>query len=112
MRSMSLLRSLGDKRHSNYKHLAPLALKTLQTHWKHRLRFMSALHLNLKKGDIMTKLVFNIAVLVMITIGLTPAPTQRASLAAPAPASANLTCDFQSCMTKCVKLGYLGGTCG
>jgi len=60
----------------------------------------------------MMKLVFNVAVLVMITIGQTPAPTQRASLAAPAPAPASVACDLQSCMTKCVNLGYLGGTCG
>ena len=58
------------------------------------------------------KLVFSVVVLVMITIGLTPLPVKRTSLAAPAPASANLACDLQSCMTKCVKLGYLGGTCG
>ena len=32
---MPLLWSLGDKRRPNYKHLAPLALKTLQTHRKH-----------------------------------------------------------------------------
>ena len=58
------------------------------------------------------KLVFNVVVLVVITIGLAPAPTQRASFAASAPASTNLACDPQSCYTKCVKLGYLGGTCG
>jgi|RhiMethySRZTD1v2_1073278.scaffolds.fasta_scaffold61708_3 hypothetical protein len=66
----------------------------------------------LKKGDLMMKLVFNVVVLVMITIGLTPLPAKTTSLAAPAPASATVACDLQSCMTKCVKLGYLGGTCG
>jgi hypothetical protein len=66
----------------------------------------------LKKGDLMMKLVFKVAMLVMITIGLTPLQTKTTSLAAPAPASAAVACDLQSCMTKCVKLGYLGGTCG
>jgi hypothetical protein len=66
----------------------------------------------LKKGDLTMKLVFNVVVLVIITIGLTPLPTKTTSLAAPAPASAAVACDLQSCMTKCVKLGYLGGTCG
>jgi hypothetical protein len=70
------------------------------------------LNLQLKKGDLMMKLVFNVALLVLITIGLTPLPAKTTSLAAPAPASAAVACDFQSCMTKCVKLGYLGGTCG
>jgi len=55
----------------------------------------------------MMKLVFNVMVLVMITIGLTPASAKRTSLASSASA-----CDLQSCYTKCVKLGYLGGTCG
>ena len=34
---MSLLRSLEDKCHPSYKHFAPLALTTVQHHWKHRL---------------------------------------------------------------------------
>jgi hypothetical protein len=55
----------------------------------------------------MMKLVFKIVVLVMITIGLTQASAKRTSLAASPSA-----CDLQSCYTKCVKLGYLGGTCG
>jgi hypothetical protein len=70
------------------------------------------LNLNLNKGDFMVKHVFTVVVLVMITIGLTPATAQRKSLAASAQAPASLACDLQSCYTKCVKLGYLGGTCG
>jgi hypothetical protein len=60
----------------------------------------------------MIKLAFNVVVLAMITIGLTPLPAKTTSLAAPVQASAPVVCDLQSCMTKCVKLGYLGGTCG
>jgi hypothetical protein len=55
----------------------------------------------------MKKLVFNVALLALITIGLTPASANRTSLAA-----SGSSCDFQSCNAKCVKLGYLGGTCG
>ena len=42
---ISLLRSLGDKRRPNYKHLAPLALMTLHTHRKHWLGITHTLHI-------------------------------------------------------------------
>jgi len=59
------------------------------------------------------RLVFKVVVLVvMIFIGLTLSPANRRFLAGSAMASADGTCDLQSCMTKCVKLGYLGGSCG
>jgi hypothetical protein len=58
------------------------------------------------------KLVFNVVVLVVLVIGLTPSPGKIAPLAASAPGSATQACDFQSCYSKCVKQGYLGGTCG
>jgi hypothetical protein len=60
----------------------------------------------LKKGAVTMRLVFNVLVLVTLVIGLTPATAKRTTLAAPS------ACDLQSCYTKCVKLGYLGGTCG
>ena len=52
------------------------------------------------------KLVLKAVMLTVMVIGLTPSTTKNTSFAAPA------ACDAQSCMTKCVKLGYLGGTCG
>ena len=53
------------------------------------------LNLQLKKGDLMMKLVFNVALLVMITIGLTPLPA-KTTLAAPAPASAAWRATFKA----------------
>lgn len=58
----------------------------------------------------MVRLVFKVVVLVMLVIGLTPSPAKSVSLADSVPAATS--CDFESCNNKCVKLGYLGGTCG
>jgi hypothetical protein len=57
----------------------------------------------------MMKLVLKAVMLTVMVIGLTPSTTKNLSFAA-APAAA--ACDLQSCFSKCVKLGYLGGTCG
>jgi hypothetical protein len=58
------------------------------------------------------KFVFNVVVLVVLVIGLTPSPGKIASLSATTTAPATQACDFQSCYNGCVKKGYLGGTCG